>query len=166
MSNKPVLNVDDAEFQELRSPNGKFHLQFGSMSGVMGATKLGYNVTVLPPGKAAWPYHFHHANEELFVVLDGTGVVRYGDEEHPLRAGDVIFCPPGSNAAHQIRNDSDADLKYIAISTKESPELAEYPDSGKYGVLANPDPDGGDDAPPIRILGRLGETLDYWEGED
>jgi uncharacterized cupin superfamily protein len=65
----------------------------------------------------------------MFVILSGAGTLRYGADRFPLRANDVIAAPPGSGKAHQIINDSDGELRYLAISTMEHPEVAEYPDT-------------------------------------
>ena len=124
------------------------------------AHKLGYNVTALPPGKSAFPFHAHRINEEMFLVLEGTGEVRIGATRHPIRAGDVIACPPGGpETAHQIVNTSSGELKYLAVSTRLSPEIAEYPDTGRFGVLAEfpPGPDGK--LQGLRFMGRAGESL-------
>ena len=61
-------------------------------------------------------------------------------------------------------NTSDKDLRYIGISTRESPEIAEYPDSKKFGVMAGVK-DGNPKSASFAHLGRAGETLDYWDGE-
>ncbi len=92
----------------------------------------------------------------MFFVLEGAGEVRIGGETFPIKKGDFIACPPGGpELAHQIVNTSDAELKYLAVSTKESPEIAEYPDSKKFGVMTE----------GFRFLGRAGDSLDYWDGE-
>ena len=82
------------------------------------ARKLGCGVDTLPPGKTGCPYHFHHAQEEMFVVLEGRGTLRVAGEFLPIKAGDVIHIPPGPAYPHQIINDSDAELKFLSISTQ------------------------------------------------
>ena len=125
------------------------------------ALKLGASVDTVAPGKRSCPYHFHYAQEEMFIVLEGEGTLRVAGEMLPIRAGDVIFIPPGPAYPHQILNTSAAPLKYLSISTKDSPEVVEYPDSGKYLATAtrDGDPYGFDQ------IQRSGESLDYWEGE-
>lgn len=170
---KPIVNVADLEFSPRPAAfaaTGKaaevFDAKTAFVSPRLGAQKLGYNVTVVPPGKAAFPFHSHRANEELFFILQGTGVARIGAETFPIRAGDFIACPPGGpETAHQIRNTGDEELRYISISTMIYPEVAEYPDSGKFGVYARglaPTP-----APPkdFRYVGRESLAVGYWEGE-
>lgn len=125
------------------------------------ATKIGLSVDIVAPGKRACPYHFHYAQEEVFVILEGKGSLRVADEWLPLKPGDVVFIPPGPDYPHQIVNDSDASLKYLSISTKDSPEIVEYPDSGKYLVSATRD---GDPYGFARMH-RESDDLDYWDGE-
>jgi uncharacterized cupin superfamily protein len=107
-------------------------------------------------------------NEEMFFVLDGEGEVRIGTARYPIRGGDVLACPPGGpETAHQIVNTSEtAELRYLAVSTRLSPEVAEYPDSGKFGVLAEFPPDADGRPQTLRFIGRTQASLDdYWEGE-
>lgn len=124
------------------------------------ARKLGASYDILEPGKRGCPYHLHHAQEEMFVILEGTGTLRVAGEHLPIKAGDVIFIPAGPEYPHQIINTSDAQLKYLSISTRESPEIAEYPDSGKFLAYASV---GQQDH--FRVISRAGGELDYWDGE-
>src|SRR3954451_15511277 len=124
------------------------------------ARGLGMSVDIVAPGKRGCPYHLHHAQEEAFVVLAGRGTLRIAGEDVPIEAGDVIFIPPGPEYPHQIVNTSDAPLKYLSISTQETPEIVEYPDSAKY--LATTGPRG---KPDFARIARHAEALDYWEGE-
>lgn len=124
------------------------------------ARKLGATIDILAPGKRGCPYHLHHAQEEMFIVVEGSGTLRVAGEMLPLKAGDVIFIPAGPEYPHQIINTSDAPLKYLSISTMETPEICEYPDSGKYLAEASLDR-----ATPFDVIDRKGPSLDYWEGE-
>lgn len=125
------------------------------------ALKLGASIDIVAPGKRSCPYHFHYAQEEMFVVLEGEGTLRVAGEMLPIGAGDVVFIPPGPQYPHQIINTSAAPLKYLSISTKDSPEVVEYPDSGKY--LASASRDG--DAYGFARMHREKDDLDYWDGE-
>ena len=124
------------------------------------ATKLGASIDIVAPGKRACPYHLHHAQEEMFVILEGTGTLRVAGEMLPLRAGDVIFIPPGRAYPHQIINTSSEALKYLSVSTRETPEICEYPDSGKYLARAT-----GAEGPVFDAIQRAASGLDYWDGE-
>lgn len=167
--NPPILNIADVELTDLAErarqrgtvmPEARFGGRIGSIGPLIGARKLGYNLTAVAPGKAAFPKHSHRANEEMFFVLEGHGELRIGDAVHPVRAGDVIACPPGGpDTAHQLVNTGAIELRFLAVSTMEYPEVCEYPDSGKFLAATGMQP--GD----LRQIGRLGESLDYWEGE-
>ncbi len=170
---KPILNIDDVEFQPRPAafaPTGdaaqRFDARIGQIAPLIGARQLGYNITAVPPGKRAFPFHNHHVNEEMFFILEGTGELRYGENTWPVRPGDVIACPAGGKErAHQIVNSGDTELRYLAVSTKLSPEVAEYPDSGKFGMLAQFPGETGDAPRMFYFISREGESLDYWEGE-
>lgn len=173
MATKPVLNLDEVQlearaplFQPTGEAAGRYDARVGQVGARIGLAKLGCNVTVVPAGKRAYPMHNHFANEELFVVLDGVGELRVGDERFPLRAGDLIACPPGGpETAHQIANTGADDLRYLAISTKITPEIVEYPTSKKFGVLSVR-PAGPDGKPGwFRFIGREDDGRGYWEGE-
>jgi uncharacterized cupin superfamily protein len=171
---KPILNIADVEFRRVghgaNMPGAgdapeKFSAQIGDVGRRLGAQKIGCNLTVVPPGKRAWPFHNHRVNEEMFFILEGEGEVRIGKETFPIRKGDVIAHPPGDqDTAHQIVNSSKAELKYLAFSTMMMPEICDYPDSGKFGAMAmRPGPDG---KPQFwRFVARDGMSLDYFDGE-
>jgi len=124
------------------------------------AKKLGACFDALAPGKRVCPYHLHHAQEELFVVLEGTGTLRVSGEMLPIKAGDLIFIPAGPEYPHQIINTSDATLKYLSISTMEEPEIFEYPDSCKFLAEGSMDREK-----PFEVIAKVGSTLGYWDGE-
>jgi uncharacterized cupin superfamily protein len=124
------------------------------------AVKLGASIDIVPPGKRSCPYHYHHAQEEMFIVIEGTGTLRVAGEMLPLKVGDVVFIPAGPEYPHQILNTSNEPLKYLSISTRESPEICVYPDSGKYQAIAYTN-----GSPSVRVVQREDSTLDYWDGE-
>ncbi|MGI8894593.1 MAG: cupin domain-containing protein [Casimicrobiaceae bacterium] len=124
------------------------------------ARKLGASIDIVAPGMRACPYHLHHAQEEMFVILEGTGTLRVSGKMLPLRAGDVVFIPPGPEYPHQIINTSDAPLKYLSISTRDTPEIVEYPDSHKYSATVSMG-----DARSFDAIQRSNNNLDYWDGE-
>lgn len=164
---KQILNIEELEYMDW-GHGEKFAAKFGLMSRRIGSKNLGYNLTVVPPGKRAFPFHSHRVNDEMFFVIEGKGEIRIGEKTHQIRQGDVIACPPGGpESAHQIINSSDADLRYLAVSTNMSPEVAEYPDSGKIGVIIELEGSEGG-MPDMWRLMMKGESTkaDYWEGED
>jgi uncharacterized cupin superfamily protein len=99
-----------------------------------GAEELGASLFELPPGASSFPLHVHHANEELIVVLAGTPTLRSIDAERTLAPGEVVACPAGRRGAHRLDNRSDGPARFMVVSTMNSPEVNEYPDSGKIWV--------------------------------
>jgi len=73
-------------------------------------------------------YHFHHAAEELLVVLRGRPTVRTPEGERQLKEGEVVHFPAGPDGAHGLTNHTDELVRYVMFSTHQSPEVVEYPD--------------------------------------
>lgn len=169
----PIINIADVELKPLPAGYGatgaaaeRYAPRMAGIAPQLGAQKLGYNITALPPGKRGFPFHSHRINEEMFFILEGNGEVRIGSDTYPIRTGDIIACPPGGpESAHQIINTGTDELRYLAISTKQSPEICEYPDSSKYAISAEFAPDTNGKPQVFRTVGRAGESVDYWEGE-
>ncbi len=164
---RPIVNVDELSWQS-HEHGQTFAARGASISTRIGAQKLGYRITVVPPGMKAWPLHNHHANEEMFFILEGSGTLRQGNRLHAIRAGDFICSPAGDRStAHQIINDSDAELHYLCVSTMVRPEITEYPDSEKFSAAAGPTAAlPGAKAPPAFVhLGKTASEVDYWQGE-
>ena len=159
-----IVNLENISFVK-RSHGESFECQIAPVGLELESKKLGFNVTVIPPGKRAFPYHAHHGNEEMFFILEGEGTVRIAGTAHEIRKGDFISLPPGRDSAHQIVNDSGAPLRYLAVSTLELPEAVEYPDSGKLGVTAVTHGGRPLSEESIRHFTRLKDGVDYWEGE-
>ena len=165
---KPVVHIDEVGGFPMAPGGGseRFGATVGPIGESLGLTLLGAMLTVVEPGKRAFPFHNHLGNDEMFVILEGEGTYRFGGEEYPVRAGSVCGAPKGGpDRAHQLVNSGDRPLKYIGISTRNDPEIVEYPDSGKYAALAIA-PGESFMAAHLKVVGRAGETLDYWDGED
>ena len=170
---RPIINLADVTFDPTPpafAPTGlaaeRFEARTGAIGTRIGARQLGYNVTAVPPGKRAWPFHNHPAKEEMFFVLQGGGEIRIGDETYPIRTGDMIACPAGGKeTAHQIINTGAEELRYLAVSTEACLEMAQYPDSGKFAVKA--EFGIGPDGKPRQIIlvGRDTGSVGFWDGE-
>jgi uncharacterized cupin superfamily protein len=158
---KPIVNLADVPLQDF-GKGEKFAAKIARIAPMVGSTGVGCMLTVVPPGKRAFPFHRHHVIHELFFVLSGTGEYRLGDKRHPLRAGDVIAAPAGGEA-HQIINTGSEELRYLGLSTLGEVDVVDYPDSGKMAVAAgirNAD----FTTASYRGLGRIAPA-DYWDGE-
>src|SRR4051812_3167643 len=150
-----VVNIDNVELEHFEKGDN-YECRAVRLGPLVGAKQLGYSYDVVPPGKRSCPFHSHRAEEEMFFIVRGRGTLRYGAQTRAIRAGDVICCPTGGpETAHQIVNDSDADLAYISVSTMMPAEVCEYPDSGKIGAYG-----GG-----LRHMTRTDAAVDYWLGE-
>ena len=159
LSSRLIRNYNEVPLKHA-SLEPKYECSHARLSDGTAAIKLAAGIHVVPPGKRACPYHLHHAQEEMFIVLEGSGTLRVAGELLPIKAGDTIFIPPGREFPHQIINTSDALLKYLAVGTTDDPEICEYPDSGKYlaeGSLAARE--------PFSVVGKSANSLNYWEGE-
>jgi uncharacterized cupin superfamily protein len=96
---------------------------------------LGSAVWELQPGASQFVYHYHHASEELLVVLRGAPTVRMHDGDRVLREGDVVPFPRGPEGGHQIRNDGSEPARVLIVSTNANPDVAVYPEAGKIAAV-------------------------------
>ena len=157
---KPLVNLEEVEFNDIED-SGYYTSRRALFSASIGARKLGYNLTELPPGRSQCPFHAHREEEEMFLILDGEGELRFGDQRFKIRKHDVIACPTGDAAvAHQIINTGMVPLRYLALSTRSGTEVCEYPDSNKIGVFSSA---GG--ASGLRNMFRAEERVEYYDRE-
>ena len=155
-----VVNIDELKLEHFEKGD-KFVSDAVRVGPLVGAKDLGYSYDVVQPGKTSCPFHSHRAEEEMFFIVKGEGTLRYGSERRKVRAGDFICCPVGGpETAHQIINDSDAELAYISVSTMMPAEVCEYPDSGKIGSF------GGRGESRLRHMTEASSGVDYWKGEE
>lgn len=172
---RPIINLAKVELNgwghgtsvpTMGEASEKFQAQLGAISGPLGAKLLGYGLVVVRPGKAAFPFHNHVANEEMFFVLEGAGEIRIGDQRYPIEKGDVIACPPGgTETAHQIINTGESDLHYLGVSTRLSPEIVQCPDTKRVAFAAILGPDASGQPRALRQIVRDGESMQYWDEE-
>ncbi|MEO0820718.1 MAG: cupin domain-containing protein [Pseudomonadota bacterium] len=127
--------LEHPELSDTNRHGAQFEGRLGAVGRALGTTQIGMTLTEVPPGKAAWPRHFHHVNEEVFWILAGEATLRYGEEDHPVREGQLVCIPPGTGIAFQLRNEGTAVLRYMALSGLNATDVFEYPDSGKIGLV-------------------------------
>jgi len=162
----PVVRLSGLSLQE-QSHGEAFSCAMAAIAAPAGATRLGARLVVVPAGKRAWPFHCHHGNDEMFVILEGTGTVRFGTDTFRVAAGDVVVCPSGGpETAHQLRAGEEGPLRYIAVSTMNEPDVMEYPDSGKVTVFAGSAPGGDKASRRFAASYRQDDAVDYWDRED
>jgi uncharacterized cupin superfamily protein len=121
---------------------GNIHDDVPDWGGGVGARRLvraasealGASLWELRPGATQFVYHFHHASEELLIVLRGAPTVRMHDGDRELTEGDVVPFPRGPDGGHQIRNDGDSVARVLIVAANADPDIAEYPETGKVGI--------------------------------
>jgi len=168
----PIANAEDVladpEACVVFPERGAFAARLAPVGRVLGTTKIGINMTVVPPGRKAFPRHYHFVNDEAFVILSGTGTLHYGDTDHPLRPLDVVHIAAGTGIPFQIENTGTRELRYLALSSMIPADVFHYVDADKYGVMANGVPFHALDTEGLPRFARWiwPETdVGYWEGE-
>jgi uncharacterized cupin superfamily protein len=122
-----------------------------------GSDRTGLRHAEIFPGKLNAPPHCHSAEDEIFVVLEGDGQLLLweaaGVEEHPVRTGSVVSRPAGTGIAHALRA-GDGGMTLLMYGTRDPREIVYYPRTGKLYFVG------------LGLVTRVGEQLDYWDGED
>jgi uncharacterized cupin superfamily protein len=154
-----VPSIREPDFDDSRDEPG-FRALRARVARQAGAERLGLSLWEVPPGEAAYPFHYHLTEEELVVVLDGRPSLRTADGWRELEPGEVISFPRGEAGAHQIANRTEEDVRFLAFSTSGEPDVVVQPDSGKIGAFERR-PEGGG----MRIWFRDDDAVGYWEGE-
>ncbi len=125
----------------------------------LGSQKLGVSLFEVPPGEAAYPYHFHLAEEEVIVVLAGRPSLRTPEGWRELEEGAVMSFLVGEGGAHQLVNRTDEPIRFLAFSNQQ-PDIVIRPDSGTLSVAERrPDGDG------VHYHFRAEDAVGYIEGE-
>ena len=161
---KPLVNIADLPLESWS--RGELYASADTRIGPMiGVRNLGISYSEVPPGKSSCPFHNHHVEDEMFIVLSGTGTYRFGTESYPIKAGDVLGAPAGGQeTAHQIINTGSEPLRYLALSNNTNAEVIEYPDSGRVRVDVGATGFHRFDG-TFKDGGKL-TPMSYWEGED
>lgn len=151
MAFENVVNVDSLEFTRVGSE--AYQSEIAELSSTLDTKHLGFHVQILPPHMFSCPYHFHRAEEEFFLVLEGCATLRQKEGFQHVGPGDVIFCGLGEEHAHQLYNHTDEPFRFLALSTLAQWDVCEYPDSGKLNVRG------------LHRVFKLDSEVPYQEGE-
>lgn len=120
------------------------------------ASQCVVNIFEIPPMKSAFPYHYHHNNEEIFFIISGSGILRTPEGERRVSAGDLLFFPANETGAHKLTNDSDTEkLIYIDFDTANEIDVTVYPDSDKIAIWGK----------DVNRVFRNPDQVPYYEGE-
>jgi uncharacterized cupin superfamily protein len=153
-----MANIFDPELEDTPDRPEGWRWRYDRLGPKIGAAKLGATVYELPPGAKSFPYHYEYPEEEWLICLAGSPTLRTPEGERRLEPGEVVCFPTGPSGAHQVRNDTDATVRFLIISTMTYPAVAFYPDSSKVLVVPAPGAEG-------RGLFRVADAVDYWDGE-
>jgi uncharacterized cupin superfamily protein len=122
---------------------GDFSQRARRLGNAAGGRALGCVCYELPPGKTAFPFHFHSALEEAIYVLEGEGTLRVGKDQISVGQGDYVALPPGPDNAHALSNRGQGPLRYLCMSAPAIPmtlDIIAYPDSKKIAFAAGIEP--------------------------
>jgi uncharacterized cupin superfamily protein len=150
-----IFNANDVSFKERKSriPEFAWHTS-PRLAELSNAKQLQFDIRSLDPGKFSFPYHFHRAAEELFVILSGEAMLRIPEGFQKVSEGDIVFFEEGAKGAHQLYNYSDSPCVYLDVRTTIGIDVCEYPDSGKVNIL-----------PAMQIF-EGSSSVDYYKGEE
>ncbi len=154
-----MANLHDPHYDQIRDRDG-FRARRARLGRQAGASRLGVSLWELPPGQAAYPYHFHYVEEELLIVLEGAPSLRTPDGWRALAPGEVVSLPRGATGAHQLLNETAETVRFLSCSTSGEPDIVSYPDSGKLGAVEREPGEGR-----LNAMFRVSETVDYYDGE-
>ena len=157
-----VVNIADLEPRAV-SKGQRFGFTSKRLGHACGARGIGASWFEVPPGRTAFPYHYHCANEEAVYVLEGKGTLRVGKDTIEVGPGDWITFPVGPDHAHQLTNTGTSPLRYLCMSTMSTTEVVGYPDSKKIAAMAVES--AGSPAPWVRAIHMADAQVDYYEGE-
>ena len=151
-------SIERPEFDEPREHPG-FVCRRARLGRQAGTEKLGLSLWEVPPGEAAYPYHWHLAEEEVLIVLEGAPSLRTPAGWSELEQGDVLCFPVGEGGAHQLANRTESPIRFLALSNQQT-DIVVYPDSAKVGAFERR-PEGGG----LHLAFREDDAVDYYEGE-
>ncbi len=133
-----VFHKSEISFELRNSPVHEFRWFTSQRLGkIANAKHLQFDIRSLDPGKFSFPYHFHRASEELFMIISGEATLRTPDGFQTLGEGDLVFFEEGSTSAHQLYNHGEMPCVYLDIRSSYGIDVTEYPDSGKINILPN-----------------------------
>jgi len=153
------VTIKEPVFDERREHPG-FNCLRARIGRQAGSKKVGASLWELPEGQTAYPYHWHVAEEELLIVLDGAPSLRTPDGWRELDEGEVVSFPCGEEGAHQIVNRTEKPVRFLAVSNQQ-PDIIVRPDSQTIAACERR-PEGGG----IWVHFRLADQVDYFEGEE
>lgn len=158
-----IVHADDGEWTE-DGHGAAYALRRKFLARAAGLKQIGASLYELPPGKRNWPLHFHHANDEAFWFVSGTGLMRVGGAEHAVGPGTFVGCSRGDAAgAHQVMNTGSEPLRFLCVSGMQEPDVTEYPEQDKIGVFCGGAPGTPAEMRTVNETHRRSGAVSYWD---
>jgi uncharacterized cupin superfamily protein len=152
-------NIEEPNWTERDGPPG-FRSHRARIGYELGAETVGASLWKLPPGEAAYPFHFHYSDEEIVIVLSGRPSLRTPAGVRQLEQGEAVRFELGEPGAHQLFNPTEEEVRFLAVSSHGRPDIVVYPDSNKISATErNADGEG------LQVFFDRGDAVDYWRGE-
>jgi len=156
--------INEADLEWSETDRGETRFKRKQLAEAADSEELGCSLYELPAGHRSWPYHYHTGNEEALYVLSGTGTLRLDGESYELETGDYVAFPADESGGHQVVNDGDETLRYLAMSTMEEPDVTIYPEMEKFGVYVG-SPPGGREERSFEGYFPTDADVEYWDDE-
>lgn len=157
LSPRPATIVNVGDIEPFERDGATVGRRIRDLGRAAGSTRTGLRLAEVLPGRLNAAPHCHSAEEEIFVVLEGEGHLLLweadGVEEHPVRSGTVVARPSGSGVAHSFRA-GEGGMSLLMYGTRDPSDICFYPRSGKVFFRG------------LGLITRVGERLDYYDGED
>jgi uncharacterized cupin superfamily protein len=97
-------------------------------------TQFGAYLDTLAPGASSSQRHWHSAEDEFLLMLDGTATVVDDDGAHRIGPGDGAAWRHGDPNAHHLHNRTDRPATYLIVGTRVAHDVCTYPDEGERQV--------------------------------
>jgi uncharacterized cupin superfamily protein len=124
-----IVGITDVEGMPIT--RGRTDQTVTDLGAAGGSRASGLKHVIIAPGAYGNPPHCHSAEEELFVVLDGTGVLELHEHgtvvQWPLRRGSVVARPCATGVAHAFRADDGSALTLLAYGQRDPRDTCFYP---------------------------------------
>jgi uncharacterized cupin superfamily protein len=157
------VNIFEPAWEEERDGPPGFRARRLYLARTLESDQLGVSLWEIEPGESNMPYHAHHANEEILIVLAGAPTLRTVDGERELQAGDSVLFRRGET--HQLRNRSDEPVRFLFIAPLNHPEIIELPDTGRITVFAGRPTSGRGEFTLLKILAADGVDQGFFTAE-
>jgi uncharacterized cupin superfamily protein len=96
----------------------------------LGSASIGLTVQTVPPGHWSSRRHRHVFQEEILLVMAGSGILHHGMERVSVEPGDCVCYLPGDPEPHAFENTGSDELVIWAFGNRFRHEVCVYPDQG------------------------------------